>query len=105
MGRLDTATGYEALEKTVYADRLFAFDFAPQLGGNSVAGILSVVAVNQDKISGSSDLTVGSPAISGSEVQAQLSDGTDGEDYVLEGRCTDSSGNKLSMFGTLQVRN
>ena len=100
----DNRTGYPKLEKTVYANKTFAFDFGPQLEDNTITTITSVSATNQGLISGSGALTVGSTNISGSLAQVQLSGGADGENYLMEAKITDSAGNLLNMFGILEVR-
>ncbi len=101
---VDTATGYEALDKTVFADELFGFEFAAQLGAATITSAISITATAQGKVVQVLPLTVDTPVIQGTEVQAQLAEGTDGEDYLMEARLQDSNGNFLSMFGILQVR-
>lgn len=101
---IDSRTGYPVLRKTEYMSRTFGFDFAALLDGNTITSVNSVTATKQDLITGSSALTVGSGSASGTKVTTRLSAGTDGEDYLMDCRITDSGGNNLQAFGILRVR-
>ena len=102
--KLDPDTGNPVVEKASYEDRIFRFNFGPKLGTNTISTANSVTATAQGKVTQVGALTVGTPAIDGYEVTVALSVGTDGEDYLLECKCTDSASNDLSEFMTLKVR-
>lgn len=104
MAKRDSRTGYPVLQKTAYMDRLFSFDFAPLLEGNTIASVNSVTATEQGLITGASALTVGATAISGTKATVRLSAGEDGEDYLIDCKITDSASNDLQAFGILRVR-
>lgn len=102
--RVDPDTNLPVLIKRSTEDRVYYMDFGGLLVGASLASVDSVVSTKQDKVGGSTNITVGLPAMDGSTVKVSLSAGTDQENYKLIATVTDSLGNTLVGEGMLYVR-
>ena len=102
---IDPITGLEALVKQPSESRLYTFDFTALLSTNTISSVTSIVQINQNLVSGSSALTLGSPTTDNTSlVQIRVEDGTDLEDYKLTAIIVDSGGNTLEGEGLLRVR-
>lgn len=102
---IDPITGLEALEKQPSESRIYTFDFSSLLAQNIVKTVLSVTQINQNLISGSSDLTLGSPTTNLDKlVQIRILGGTDDEDYKITALIEDTGSNILEGEGLLRVR-
>jgi len=55
-------------------------------------------------VSGSTDLTLGSPTFSGQKVQVRISGGTNGERYKITGSAQSSGGDTVEFEGVLWVK-
>lgn len=102
--RLDPRTGLPLLQKTVYQNRVYAFEFGPFLGSNTISSINSVTATARGLVTEVAAMTVGATAIDGTLGTVRLSVGTDGEDYLVQMKITDSGGNNIDLYGIMQVR-
>lgn len=102
--RVDPDTNLPVLVKRSTEARVYYMDFASLLVGSTLASVTSLVSTKQDKVGGSTNITVGANSIDGSMVKATLSDGTDGENYKLIATVVDSLGNTLVGEGMLYVR-
>jgi hypothetical protein len=96
----------DELVKQPTESRIYSFDFTHLLdSAETISTISSIEQVNLGKVSGSTDLTLGSSAISDKYIQVRISEGTDKENYRLTAIITTSSSNILEMEGILRVRN
>lgn len=103
---IDAITGLEAFVKQPSESRLYTFDFTALLGNGTIASVTSVVQENQSLVSGSSDLTLGSPTTNNLKlVQIRILAGTNYEDYKITALIVDSGGNILEGEGLIRVRN
>lgn len=83
--------------------RLYAFDFADQTeiaGGDTLASGATVT----DLTSGSATLVIGAAAISGTQVQANISGGAAGDSTTLLAQVTTAAGKVLACQGRLIIR-
>lgn len=92
-----------------WESKIFDLDFADQLaevGATSIASVDSVAQERKGLLTGSGDVTIGSPTSSGALVQVRISaaDDCDGEDYKITARITDDEGNLHEGEGWLYVR-
>lgn len=93
------------LTKRPGESRAYSMEFAALLGtGVTLTSFSGAAQSNAGNISGASDLTIGSGTVSGTEAQATISGGTDGEDYTVTFTVVDSAGNTLVDNGLLRVR-
>lgn len=90
------------LEKTSYAERIFAFDFSDQM--DDAATIASVVSVTAAMVSGSGSLTISGAAPDGQNVKALFAGGVAGSVYQVTAKAIDTDGQKLEWDGYLAVR-
>jgi hypothetical protein len=104
MSDLDPRTGLAVLRKQPDESRLYTFEFTGDLGSNTISTVVSVSQTNMARISGSTNLTLGSPTNNTTQVQVRISAGQDLEDYKMTAKITDSGGNTLELDGLLQVR-
>lgn len=101
---IDPDTGLVVLVKQPAESREFAMDFTNLLVGSALSSVNSVVQANQNKVGGSTALTLGTPAVDGDSVTVQISDGTDDENYKITAEVVDTAGNTLEGEGMLYVR-
>lgn len=94
------------LVKNPAASELFDFDFTDMVGATATLSTPVVTQISKaGKVVGSANLTIASANISGKILQARISGGTDGEDYLLRGTVVDSLlTNTLVIEIVLQVR-
>jgi len=105
MTELDTLTGLEMHTKRVAESILYDFIFTNLAEGETIASISNVAQVNRGAVTGSTDLTVGTPAHdSESTAQVKLSGGTDKESYCLTVLAVTSTGLQRTCSGVLSVK-
>jgi len=93
------------LYKQPSESRLYHFNFSNLLAaGETIASVTSVTQIKYNRISGSQNLTIGTPTNSTSAVQVRLSGGTNGEKYKVTALITTSSSNILEMEGILYIK-
>lgn len=93
----------QTLEKRVNESRLYNMNFSPKMAdAESITNI--DLFTSAATTTGPTALTLGSPAISGKQVQVRISAGTDGGKYLLTCRITTDQGNKLQAEGYLFVK-
>lgn len=99
----------QTTEKQVAEAVIVQFDFSPDMAtAETLSSVTSILAVNQDEIDASDDVTIASVAISTVSTQiAQcvVSGGTNGELYKLTAIVVTSAGQTLEADGYLRVRN
>lgn len=97
------ADDLDVLEKRVVESRPFTFNFSPKMSSGET--ILSVTALTKAPTAGTpTALTLGSPAISGQQVQVQISGGSNNGKYLMICQVLTSLGNTLQCEGYLLVR-
>lgn len=84
--------------------KTYDFQFAPVMPDGRTLASASVVQVNENRVSGSSALVLGSVTVSGTLAQVKVSSGTDGERYKLTASGTDNVGDTHEIEGFLAVR-
>ena len=104
MSTVDPFTGLDVLKKATYESEPFNFDFTAELSGATITTVVSVLAFSQNRVAGSDELTIGAISNDNQEVQAKIAGGTNGEDYKVRCRITDSAGNNRELVGLLQIR-
>ena len=105
MTKIDTGSGlifevkrpYEAKSYTVYFDKILP-------SGVTLSTVTSVVAVASGNVAVVDALTVTDKAVSGTKVSMKLAGGTDGEDYEVTIKCTDSNGGIVGDDVMIKVR-
>ena len=80
------------------------FDFTSIVPTSVTLTSFAVTSVNLNRISGSTNLTVGSQTVSGFIGQAVIGGGTEGEHYKLTATASDASGNDWVIDADLFVR-
>jgi hypothetical protein len=101
----DPDSGLPVCVKQPGESRLFRMYFTDLLVNAQVTSVTSVVAVSQNKVSGSSSVTVGTNTFGPDYVDVRLSAGTDLENYKITAVVVDTAGNTLEGDGVLYVRN
>lgn len=106
MPSYDPNSGLEYEVKRPGESRLYDFDFSKlSSSGETISTVAGVTQTKRGNVTGSSDLTIGSPSTdNASLVQVRISGGTDDEDYCLEAEVVTSDGNTLICAGYLYVR-
>ena len=95
----------QTLVKQSYEERIFQFDFSGKMAdGSTLSSVVSCVSANQGFVTGSGDVTVAAPSVSGVYLQAIFSGGTSGELYKITAKAIDSTGQKLEADGFLRVQ-
>lgn len=98
----------QTTEKQVAEAVIVQFDFTPDMAeGEALSSVDSVTPVNLGEVSGSSNVSVGSLAISSVSTkiaQCLVSGGTDDELYKLTCIVTTDAGQTLETEGYLRVR-
>jgi len=94
------------LVKNPAASELFDFDFTDMVPAAATLSTPTATQISKaNKVVGSSNLTIASANVSGKIVQARISGGTDGEDYLIRATAVDSVlGNTVVIEIVLQVR-
>lgn len=93
------------LTKQPAEELLFDMNFRKAMPiGVTISSVDDVAQENQGNVSGSSSVTIGSTAFSGTLAQVWISGGTDLEDYKITITITNSRGETVEGDGTLQVR-
>jgi hypothetical protein len=94
----------EELEKFVVESYVYNMDFTKKLRpGEIIVSISSIEATNQDTVSGSSEVTVGSTSLSDSIIQVRLSAGFRYEQYKVIIIVTTNQSNTLVGEGLLRI--
>ena len=95
----------QTLVKQSYEERIFQFDFSGKMeAGATLSSVVSCTSANQGFVSGSGDITIAAPSVSGVFLQALFSGGTSGELYKVTAKAIDSTGQKLEADGYLRVQ-
>ena len=103
--RYDPETGLHILDKTVAESILFDCNLSKRMRtADTIASISSVVATRRALVVGSSELTVGDKAFSGTIAQVRLSGGTAGEEYIIVFTVLTTAGDTITGSGILQVQ-
>lgn len=85
--------------------RLYHWVFSRLLeSSETIASVTSVEQVNLGRVSGSTDLTIGTDTFSTDTVQARLSAGTEDESYKVTALVVTDNNNILELDGILHVR-
>ena len=100
----------DTLDKQPAEDRLFDMDFSPRLStGESLSGTPSMTQELVDQNDGSltvtTDLTLGTPTVSGQIAQIRISGGVDGSLYKVTFLSTTDFANTVEAEGFLLVQN
>jgi len=84
-GMIDALTGLDIVKKSVAENILVTLDVKDRLpdGVDDVDSIVSVTATNLGRVSGSTDLTIGTHAHENGIIEFYAGGGTDGESYRL----------------------
>lgn len=101
---VDADTGLPVLVKQPAEKRTYRIEFTNLLVGATLATVNSVSSENQNKVGGSTAVTLGTPAVSGDAVEFTIEAGTDDENYKITAEVVDSEGNILEGEGMLYVR-
>lgn len=100
----------DTLDKQPQEDRLFDMDFSPRLStGESLTGTPTMtqelVDQNDGSLSATTDLTIGTPTVSGQIAQVRISAGIDGNLYKVTFLATTDFANTVEAEGYLLVQN
>jgi hypothetical protein len=94
----------EELVKLPAESILYDMDFTKRMAsGETISSISSSVFTNLGRVTGSSDITLGTPSYLGNKVQIRISDGTAEESYKVTITVTTSLGNTRIGNGLLRV--
>lgn len=103
MRKIDSRTRLPAVVKQPIENRVFSMDFSDLLVGLSLASVDSVTATNQNLVTNSTALTVGSFSNDDTRASVRLSGGTAEEHYKISIVITDSGANVIEGDGMLLV--
>ena len=99
------ASSLEELEKEAVESIIFDMDFTNQfVSGESISSIGTVVSTSSDNVSGSSNVTLGTPTFSGNIVQVRISGGTQYEQYTVTITVNTTLANFIQGEGLLRVK-
>jgi hypothetical protein len=105
MSDYDATTGLEYLIKQPAESRLYDIPFTGLLrDGDTISGVDDITQTNQGIVTGSGDLTLGSPITNTTKAQVRISGGTNGESYKLECVCSTAGGDTLEMDVMIRVK-
>lgn len=105
MKKIDVTTGlvyevmrpYENKSYTVHFDKILP-------DGVTLASVISVAIAASGNVAEITPLSSAAEAASGTKVSMKLSGGTDGEDYEITVKCTDSNGDTVGDDVMIKVR-
>lgn len=102
----DPDTNLDTLVKNPAEDRRYDIPFSQELRtGDTIASVNSVASVKQDKVGGSSNVTIaGTVPFTDTVVQPKISGGTDQENYKITAKATTAGGDLLEVDVMLWVR-
>lgn len=94
----------EELEKLTSDSFVYNMDFSNKLRtGESITALNSVVATNQNKVSGSTEVAVGSTSLSATIIQVRLSAGEPYEQYRITISVSTDNSNIITGEGLLRI--
>lgn len=94
----------EELIKLPTESIVFDMDFTKILPtGDTIASLTSVTFVNNGRISGSTDITIGSTSFSTTKAQVRLSEGQQHEQYEITATVVTADSNTLIGKGLLRI--
>lgn len=92
------------LQKQPAEELVYNFDFSDVIDSSaSISTITSITPTNCGVVSGSSNVSTSSNAISGRKAQTKVAGGTHGESYKLTAIVVDSQGQTHELDGILEV--
>ena len=102
----DNETGLIVLRKQPSESRLYDMSFDGKMrDGDTISSVISSWFTNMGKVTGSTDITLGTASISGDLVQIRVEAGQDLENYKITHKITTApSGDILEGDGLLLVR-
>jgi len=77
--------------------KIWTWNFAPDLGGEAIASILSVTVAARGRVAQVLPLVIGAQGYEGQQARARLDDGTDGESYLVSVKVADAAGQKYEL--------
>ncbi len=94
----------EELTKLPGESILFDMDFSKRMAtGETISAIISEISTSKDRVTGSTNVTLGTPTYSGNVVQLRISDGTQEESYNITITVSTSLSNTRIGNGLLRV--
>ena len=98
------SSSLEELEKEAGESIIFDMDFSNQFtSAETIDSIDNVSFTNEEVITGSSDITIGTPTFSGNIVQVRISGGTKYEQYTVHITVITSLANVIIGNGLLRI--
>lgn len=98
------ASELEELTKLPLESMLFDMNFTKRMGtSEAVASVTSTAFINEGRVTGSTDITLGTASFLGNIVQLRISDGQSNEQYTIVITIYTTLGNTIIGKGLLRL--